>query len=142
MVASELGPTFEVENISQLLNLGMRLALGSAGLSIYKDFKIKTPELNSLVTFCNTVQKISLARYPMPFYTDESRRKVLQDSIDAEYSSILERRYGINRDDIPVTIIKDVKKSVDTIYELVSGLAEESQASLQRYLNARLTHQI
>jgi hypothetical protein len=142
MTENELGPTFEVENISLLLNLGMRLALGSAGLSIYKDFKIKTPELGSLVKFCNSVQKISLVRYPMPFYTDESRRKVLQDSIDAEYSSILERRYGLNRDDIPVTIIKDVKKSVDIIYELVSDLAEESQASLQRYLEARITHQV
>jgi hypothetical protein len=142
MAASELGPTFKVENISQLLNLGLILARGSAGLSIYKDFKVKTPELNDLVGFCNAVEKISLAKYPMPFPSAESRRASLQDKINMGYSSIVERRYGLTRDDIPPRIVDDVKKSVDIIYDLVSGLAEESQASLQRYLNARLSHQI
>ena len=64
MVESELGPVFEIENDSRLLNLAWHLADGLTGLGIFKEYGKRVQELDSFVRFCSTVKKISLARYP------------------------------------------------------------------------------
>src|SRR3989344_2948369 len=102
MPESRHAPVFEIEYSSDLFSLAFYLAHGSTGLGVYKEYKIKLPELNAFLEFCDNVERISLRRYNFSGHSLPRRKEFLENTINTEYSSVRSEKEKLRTEEIPV----------------------------------------